>query len=139
MRKIPFITGHRTFDRQSEASFFTGNAITNTQLSFFVRPVNETECNGFKNAPGVLFKHDIDGFGPDVDQRVVSFVRGLKKKVVVYQLRHWTGARSSQKKIIHGYIVTDTKDRVLQIFKRCRHPKSHDIIDAAIDQIQAKK
>ena len=139
MCNIPFITGHRTFDFQSDAIFIIGNAVTDTQRSLIVRPVHKTKCNGATFPAGELFKLDIRFFGSDLDQRVVPFVRGLKKKAVVYQLRHWVKARAGRRAVVHGHIVTDQKNRVLQIFRGSKDPKSLDIIDAAIDQIQAKK
>jgi hypothetical protein len=137
MPYAPFITGHKTFDRQSEEAFFTGNAITNTQLSWFVRPVQETECNGFTFPKGKLFEEDIKSFGPNMDPSVVTFVRNLNRKVVVYQLRHWARSGCHKHKIVDGYIVANPNGKVVQVFKRSRHPKSLDIIDAAITRLES--
>ncbi len=139
MSHIPFITGHRTFDRQSEECLMSGNVIANTQLSFYVRPVHETECNGFTNKPGELFNFDIQQFGRDMDQDVVRFVRGLNRQVIVYQVRHWVGSHraATRRKIVHGYIVTETDGRKIRAFERRGGFKSQEIIYRAAKHLES--
>lgn len=54
-------TGYDVFDRQTNC-IITGNAICNTQVSSFIRPYSQQECNGMTFQQGHLLKTDIQGF-----------------------------------------------------------------------------
>lgn len=54
-------TGYNVFDRQTNC-IITGNAICNTQISGFIRPFQEQECNGLTFKRGHLLDFDIKGF-----------------------------------------------------------------------------
>lgn len=55
---MKFESGFRTFDNQTRC-ISTGNVVAHTQLSGFVRPKSETQCNGFVRDQGVLQKYDL--------------------------------------------------------------------------------
>ena len=54
-------TGYNEFDRQTNL-ITTGNVISNTQISGFIRPFQEQECNGLTLKRGHLLDFDIKGF-----------------------------------------------------------------------------
>lgn len=56
-------SGWKEFDRQTNC-ISTGNVFSDTQLSWFVRPYCETECNGFENPKGHLMDYDLKVFNP---------------------------------------------------------------------------
>lgn len=53
-----FQSGYSTFDKQTNY-IGTGNVISNTQVSSFIRPYCETKCNGFDFNPGELLQSDL--------------------------------------------------------------------------------
>lgn len=123
-------TGHKTFDRQCDC-LMTGNVIGNTQYSNFIRPYNETECNGFTNPKGYLQEFDLKHF-TSCPRYVIAFVKeaALDKSVILYEIRHWIKEPGKEhRKYVHGYIVTDGKsDELLATFTTGRTHKSHAII-----------
>lgn len=54
-------TGYKKFDKATNY-IGTGNVIANTQYSLYIRPYNETECNGFTNPKGHLLNYDLSMF-----------------------------------------------------------------------------
>ena len=57
-------TGWKEFDRQTNY-ITTGNAICSTQLSAYIRPWSETECNDISFKPGELLEYDLRPFLAD--------------------------------------------------------------------------
>lgn len=78
-------TGWRTFDRQTNL-VSTGNVIANTQLSLFVRPFGETECNDATFRPGELLDADMKAFRyrPPDDVMGILFDKDRKDSVILY-------------------------------------------------------
>ncbi len=60
--KCDINTGFKAFDKQCD-TICTGNAYTNTQRSWYIRPYNECECNGQTFEPGELLEKDIQSLG----------------------------------------------------------------------------
>jgi len=56
--RILLDTGWKEFDRQTNC-ITTGNAVCNTQMSTYIRPFSETECNGLVFRPGELMTFDL--------------------------------------------------------------------------------
>ena len=54
-------SGWKLFDQQTNC-ITTGNAYCNTQVSSFIRPWKETECNGFIRPEGHLLNFDLQQF-----------------------------------------------------------------------------
>lgn len=59
--KMIINSGWKEFDRQTNL-LADGNVIANTQVSSFIRPWKETECNGFTNPEGHLTLYDLSQF-----------------------------------------------------------------------------
>lgn len=138
---IAIQTGHATFDRQADL-LSTGNVVGDVQLSFFVRPKHETECNGFTNPEGHLRDWDLNQFKdlprfPRIRRRVIEITD--KQYCILYEIRTW-GKRNPdtrrRQKTIHGYILTAAKDYKF-IEKWVTGPtwKSRAIIEAVIPYI----
>ena len=66
-------TGWKTFDRQTNC-ISAGNVIANTQISTYVRPYRETECNGLTFKPGELMTLDLK---PYVKYRIPEAILDL--------------------------------------------------------------
>ena len=78
-------TGWKTFDRQTNC-ISTGNVIANTQLSLYIRPYRETECNGLSFKPGELLEADLKAFGYRPPDDVMDILRDKRrgKSVILY-------------------------------------------------------
>ena len=59
--RMKFESEHKTFNRQTQC-ISTGNIVSNTLLGWYIRPFNETKCNGFDFEPGNLQKADLKTF-----------------------------------------------------------------------------
>jgi len=112
----------------------TGNVIANTQLSYYIRPENQLECNGYTNAPGHLREFDLKNF-PSLPYHVRKVVLEAtqNESAILYEIRHWVGSkiRDNLRKIVHGYILTrgyDTNHRFVNMFFTNPSNKSRDVI-----------
>ena len=73
-------SGWKEFDRQTNC-ISTGNVISNTQLSQFIRPYSETECNGFERPKGHLMKFDLESFNRyDIPQRIMNILKDVNRR-----------------------------------------------------------
>jgi hypothetical protein len=54
-------SGWKEFDKQTNC-ISTGNVYASTQMSSFIRPWKETECNGFERPKGELMHFDLQPF-----------------------------------------------------------------------------
>ncbi len=98
-------TGHKTFDRKTDC-IDTGNVWASTQLSNYVRPVSEVECNGRQFPPGHLRDFDLNRFrrSGGLPTAVENwFKKNPEGTHILYRFFHRIGER----KIVHGYVITD--------------------------------
>ena len=131
--RVVLDTGHQVFDKQC-TYLSTGNHLGNCQFSSYVRPVSETECNGRIVPPGELFAFDIDAFW-EMPMYVQAAIRKMNRTVVVSEIRHHIGPHRARCKVIHGYIVTDDNDRLLQLFQTNAGAVSRRILDTVLPYI----
>ena len=108
-------TGCSAFDSQC-SHLTSGNHWGNCQFSTFVRPVYETECNGRTIPAGELFEFDTKAFTAMSDY-VRAAIRAMNRTVVVSEIRHHIRSHGQERKIVHGYIVTDTAERLIRVFQ----------------------
>jgi hypothetical protein len=108
-------TGCSAFDSQC-SHLTSGNHWGNCQFSTFVRPISETECNGRGVPAGELFDFDIKAFTM-MPPYVRAAIRAMNRTVVVSEIRHHSGSHRLECKIVHGYIVTDAAERLVQVFQ----------------------
>jgi hypothetical protein len=129
--KMKIETGHKTFDRQTNA-IFTGNVISNTQYSKWIRPYNETKCYGGERPKGYLQDWDLDNF-TNLPYTVRSYVKkiAIDDPVILYEFHSY----SNGVKIIHGYVVTTKNHELLNYFITGPTYKSHDVILKCIEYV----
>lgn len=137
--RVVIDTGNKTFDRQCDG-FHTGNVIGTVQLSSYIRPKNETECNGYQFAIGHLRTTDINSF-----RFLPHFVRNKVEELtetqsaILYEIRHFiSDGRGGHKKIIHGYILTRGyahNYKFLYQFHIANNYKSNNILEIAKEYI----
>jgi hypothetical protein len=111
--KMKFESGHKTFDKQTNC-LSTGNVISNTQLSFYIRSAKETINPVGQEVPeGHLRDFDLRQFNR-LPSHVERFVKRVTedKQVILYEFRHFNG----NNKVVDGYVVTDTDYNHIQTF-----------------------
>lgn len=141
MKKIEWINGNKmkfeseckTFNKQCDL-ITTGNVWGGVQFSQYIRPTNETECNGATFPPGQLRDYDLRPFGLHQFPRVLEAVMEYAdagRPVILYKFRHFNGERET----VHGFVITDTNYHLLKKFYTGPTYKSISVIDEAVKYI----
>jgi hypothetical protein len=126
-------TGCSVFDTQC-SHLTSGNHWGSCQFSTFVRPVSETECNGRTFPIGELFDFDMNAF-TTMPAHVRAAIRAISRTVVVSEIRHHIGSHRLRRKIVHGYIVTDTAERLIRVFQTTDGPISERILSTVLPYV----
>lgn len=117
-------SGNKTFDKQADY-IGTGNVFSNVQIGAFIRPKNQTECNGKTFAAGELQEYDLKPFrkiGMILIFETLVKEAAKTKQVCLSAIFH----RRKNKRILHGFILT--KD----------HTEYHELIDVFPANYRAK-
>lgn len=77
-------SGFKEFDKQTNL-ITSGNCISNTQYSNYIRPYNETKCNGFEKQKGDLFNFDLQHFS--ISNSLREYIKSLNDQVCLYEFR----------------------------------------------------
>jgi len=111
----------------------TGNVMSNTQSSTFVRSYDTIECNGFTFEPGRLQKYDMAFFNGAIPRQVAAVVRAetQQKDVILYRFFHYR----ARTRVEHGWVVTSTDHQLIRSFFTGPTWKSMDVIANAILEI----
>lgn len=79
--------GFKRFDAQTNC-ISTGNVLANTQMSIFIRPYAQTQCNGFDFPEGHLMDVDLKMFGRySLPSDIEKEIRNEKRKESVIRPR----------------------------------------------------
>lgn len=101
--KMHFDSEFKTFNKQTNV-ISTGNVFANTQTSLFIRPYNETECNGRENPKGHLMNFDLQTFRSIPEPiREIIYDKTRERSVILYKFRVWRGSYED----IFAYVITD--------------------------------
>ena len=109
-------SGWKEFDRQTNY-ISTGNVIASTQLSSFIRPWRQTECNGFTNQCGHLMNYDLKQFDRwriPADLLVEIEDKNREESVILYMF------------------YTNTKDRDIKPFGWVLTTRDHKYINSRV-------
>ena len=81
------------FNKKNAGIIFTGNAITNLQLSWYIRPFTELYCTTYKFKPGELRDTDLEVFdGYHLPEDVLRSIYSSPEDThVVYLIRTYQG------------------------------------------------
>ena len=105
--KMRFESLHKTFNR-SVKCVSTGNVISGTQISFYIRPFSQKICNGRKFSPGHLQKWDLDFF-PVLPQEIRNYIEGKDTEFILYHFFYY----KSRRRINIGWVLTDRNYRLV--------------------------
>lgn len=121
--KMHFDSEYKTFNRQTNV-ISTGNVIANTQLSGYIRPWKETECNGATFPTGNLTKYDLQFFRsiPENIERIL-YDGSRDESVILYQFRIWNRKTRSYETV--GWVVTDRNYKLLAYNIPCEYGCSY--------------
>ncbi|HEU0197005.1 MAG TPA: hypothetical protein VFQ88_07275 [Nevskiaceae bacterium] len=120
-------SGCGPFDRSVERyGVYTGNVVSDHQVSWLVRPASETECNGRTFRVGVLQDADLRHFGsgsggPRLDADDAKVIREAVNNACggyLYRLQHLVRTRRPcgewyRRRVVHGYVLARRDDTVL--------------------------
>jgi len=132
--KIYINTGHKTFDKQTNLISF-GSIISNTQYSIWIRPYNETKNFFVERPKGYLQDWDLNTF-TDLPDFVRDYIKSvaIDDPVILYELRSY----NYNKKIVHGYIITDQHYQLLNYFVVGPTYKSENVVLESIKYVTKK-
>ena len=97
----------KEFNKQTNL-ITNGNVIANTMYGNYIRPYNETECNGIYFEQGHLFKHDLQFFS--ISNSMREYIKSLNRQVILYEIFIY---RNGKKDII-GWLIEDN-GRIIDI------------------------
>ena len=97
----------KEFNKQTNC-ISQGNVIANTMWGLYIRPWNETECNGLTFKEGELFQQDLKHF--NITRAMREYIKSLNRKIVLYEIFIYRG----QRKDIIGWLIED-KGRIIDI------------------------
>ena len=116
--KININTGFKSFDNYI-VCISSGNCIGKGQISFYIRPYNETFCNGKENKLGCLRDYDLSMFGNLLDTTIKNKVKSITESVgcTLYAF--------STKRGVFGYIIEQNNKYDLYIppYQICKDKK----------------
>ena len=97
----------KEFNKQTNC-ISQGNVIANTMWGLYIRPWNETECNGLTFKEGELFQQDLKHF--NITRAMREYIKSLNRKIVLYEIFIY---RNGKKDVI-GWLIED-KERIIDI------------------------
>lgn len=118
------------FNQASEGCVSTGNVWGDAQFSNFIRAFNETECNGFTNAPGQLQAFDLGLFrGSSIPFQIRAAIRNRPDSR--HTLYRFDGGKAPG---YFGWLLTDSRGTaVIEAEGPAR--KSHGVLDVVVPAI----
>lgn len=118
-------SGWKLFDKQTNC-ISTGNVYASTQMSSYIRPWKETECNGFENPKGELMHFDLQPF---IRHHIPQFIydrivdRNRQDSVILYMFY----VRNEGCVEPFGWILTtDTHDYITACVRRSAVGQSYE-------------
>ena len=135
LNKMLINSGHSAFDSQTTC-LGTGNYMAPTLHGEWIRPHQEVVCSYRFNAPGHLQEFDL-GFFKDINTpgRILDLVRSQAqdKPVQFYALFHFYQPVGREfKRVVHGYVLTDENDQLIQQWNTGPTWKSWLVLDEAL-------
>lgn len=105
--KMIINSNFKEFNKQTNL-ITSGNVIANTMWGLYIRPWNETECNGLTFKEGELFEQDLKHF--NITRAMREYIKSLNKQVILYEIFIY---RNGKKDVI-GWLIED-KGRIIDM------------------------
>lgn len=126
---------HKSFAKSVSDRVYTGNTISNGQISSCIRPHTLTECNGRTFNEGELRKFDLNGFKQCA---IPSYIQTKIKSrpnehLVLYFFRSW----NKRKQVSIGWLLTN-RDTTEVLALACG-PRYTWLLDAIVFQLTHHK
>lgn len=126
-------SGHKAWDRHVNY-VGTGNVCANGFTSAYIRPIQETVCNGKTFPPGRLQTADLEPFQRNfgVPQAILETIRSSKTSLILACAHHLVGPARNQRRIVHGWILTanaNENHRLVKALVTGPTPKSASVLD----------
>lgn len=99
----------------------TGNVLSNTQYSNYIRPYEEEKCNGQVFEKGHLQKYDLQFFDLTNANEIKDYIKNTNHGITLYQF--FTHDKNGDRDII-GWFIEDNKKIVMQQVNY-RHGKNY--------------
>ena len=132
-------TGHQAFDRQANRNFVgVGNVVSDVQLSSYIRPTYETQCNNRAVTPGHLQDYDIRHFRRSRPAMPADVELATRKAAdcwggaILYRFGYYVSVRRDPRRIHLGWVVTNKQHRLVAAFPAST-PKARRVIDTLLD------
>ena len=128
--KMHFESAYKTFNEQTNL-ISTGNVIANTQFSSYIRPYNETECNGLTRPAGELLKFDLQYFR-NIPERIINILwdKTRTESYILYQFSVYN--KKYNERDIIGYVLTDYNDNLITYAVTCNYGSCYYKRESAI-------
>lgn len=135
--KILIDTGHAAFDKQTN-SIGPANHWANTIHGNFIRPHQETGCNGFFFRPGELQRTDLKYYRDiGTPGHILNAVKQAAKdqNVILYAVFHWNSKNGNGIRIVHGFILTDAEYKLIDSWVTGPSWKSGNVVETVLPYI----
>lgn len=124
----------KEFNKQTNL-ITSGNVIANTMWGLYIRPYNETECNGLTFKEGELFESDLKHF--NITRAMREYIKSLNRQVVLYEIFIHRNGR----KDIVGWLIEDN-GRIIDItvaYSRGDYRKRFSALETVKNIIEKKE
>ena len=125
--KMKINTKFKLFNRQTNC-ITSGNALCNTQYSNYIRPYNETNCNGNVFEKGHLQNYDLQYFHLEEHTALKEYVKSFDHSVVLYEFFIY----KNKQKDVRGWLVEDNGEIIHMVVNasnpRVNYEKRYDAL-----------
>lgn len=123
----------KEFNKQTNC-ISRANVIANTIYGNYIRPYNETYCNGQTYEPGKLFEYDLKYF--NISNEMKEYIKCFKKMVALYEVFIYTNG----KKDIIGWLieVNNTIDTIINYRYKGNYDKRQSALETVKNILQEK-
>lgn len=123
----------KEFNKQTNL-ITSGNVIANTIYGRYIRPYNETKCNGITFEKGELFDFDLKLF--HISNNFKEYIKSLERQVILYEIFIY---RNGKRDII-GWLVEDNGKIICDLLKQTRgnYNKRYSALDIVRKIIEYK-
>ena len=123
MKQLQFVsgkavvdTGYKAFDKACD-NIWQGNALADTQCSWYIRPYNEIYCNHHEFKPGELMYSDINRIRTGVKSNIPYSIQEIledKNRAESYILYAFSVPDKQKYRNVFGWVLTDYHGKLVK-------------------------